>query len=206
MNVNNFVVRPHRRLVEIYAKPEAWETLDTAAQDALAAHIAGLPAELDPEKIEAKQFDLLMLNLQLRILAARPGFDRPKDRITEIAAALAENKAVPAIAAELELILDIQTEAWWQDITAAELERARRKLRGLVHLIERVKRKILYTNFQDEIGAGEEIVFDRFVRADEFAKFREKARQFLQAHDDHITIHKLRGNLALTSTDLAELE
>ena len=206
MNVDNFIVRPHRKLVETYAKPEPWDSLDTTGRDALAAHVAGLPAELDPEKVEAKQFDLLMLNLQLCVLAARPGFDRLKDRIVEIAAALAENKAVPAIAAELELILEVQTEAWWQDITAAELERARRKLRGLVHLIERAKRKILYTNFQDEIGAGEEIVFEKFVSADEFAKFREKARQFLQAHEDNIAIRRLRSNLALTPTDLTELE
>ena len=77
-----------------------------------------------------------MLNLQLCVLSARPGFDRAKDRVIEIATALAENKTIPAIAAELELILEVQTEAWWQDITAAELERARRRLRGLVHLIE----------------------------------------------------------------------
>ena len=206
MNMDNFIVRPHRRLVEIYGRAEAWETLDTAARDALAADIAGLPAELDPEKVEAKQFDLMMLTLQLCLLTARPGFDRLKDSVVENAAALAENKAVPAIAAELELILEVQTEAWWHDITVAELERARRKLRGLVHLIERAKRQILYTNFQDEIGTGEEIVFEKFVSDDAFAKFREKARLFLVAHEDQLAIQKLRRNLALTPVDLAELE
>ena len=33
-----------------------------------------------------------------------------------------------------------------------------------------------------------------------------KARQFLKAHEDHITIHKLRLNQPLTQSDLAELE
>lgn len=206
MNVDNFIVRPHRRLVETFAKPEAWETLDVAQRDALSAHIAGLPAELDPEKVEAKQFDLLLLNLQLCLLTARPGFDALKDKVVEIAAALAENKAVPAIAAELELILEVQTDAWWQDITVAELDRARQRLRGLVHLIERAKRNILYTDFEDEIGTGEEIVFDKFVSANAFARFREKVRQFLLSQENHLVIHKLRSNLALTPTDLAELE
>jgi len=206
MNVDNFIVRPHRRLVEEYARPEAWETLPQMALDDLSAALAGLPAELDPEKVEAKQFDLLMLNLQLCVLTARPGFDGLKDRTMELAAALTENKAVPAIAAELELILEIQTEAWWQDVTPPELERVRRRLRGLMHLIERGKRTILYTNFTDEIGTGEEIVFERFASADTFAKFKEKARHFLKAHEDHIAIRKLRTNLALTPTDLAELE
>ena len=63
---------------------------------------------------------------------------------------------VAAIAAEMELIQEVQTEAWWQDITVQELDQARRRLRGLVHLIETRKRKVLYTNFKDEIGEGQE--------------------------------------------------
>lgn len=206
MNLDNFIVRPHRRLVEVYAKPDAWEKLELGDRDELSAHVAGLPTELDPEKVEAKQFDLVMLNLQLCVLTGRPGFDALKDRVVELAGALAENKAVPAIAAELELILEVQADAWWQDVSAAELERVRRRLRGLMHLIERSKRAILYTNFEDQIGPGEEIVFEKFVSTDAFAKFREKARHFLKAHEDHITIRKLRTNIALTPTDLAELE
>lgn len=37
-------------------------------------------------------------------------------------------------------------------------------------------------------------------------RFRAKARQFLLAHQDHLTIHKLRFNQPLTATDLDELE
>lgn len=206
MNTDNFIIRPHRKLVETYAKPEAWEVLDVAERDALAATIAGLPTQQDAEKLEAKQFDLLMLNLQLCILAARPGFAAWKDRVVAVGEALAENKAIPAIAAEMELILAVQTEAWWQDITVAELEQARRRLRGLVHLIEKRRRAILYTNFQDEIGDGQEVVFENMASADGFAKFKEKVRHFLKAHEDHVAIHKLRTNRQLTPTDLAELE
>lgn len=206
MNLDNFIVRPHRRLVEVYAKAEPWESLPVADRDELAAHVAGLPAELDPEKVEAKLFDLDMLRLQLCVLTGASGFDKLKEKVTGITSALAENRNVPAIAAELALILEIQTDAWWQDIIAPELEQARRRLRGLVHLVERAKKAILYTNFEDEIGDGAEIVFEKFVTADAFAKFREKARHFLKAHEDHITIRKLRTNVALTPTDLAELE
>jgi type I restriction enzyme R subunit len=140
------------------------------------------------------------------VAAARPGFDAFKNKLTGIAGALAENMAIPAVAAEMELILEVQTEAWWQDVTLAELERVRRRLRGLVHLIERAKRPILYTNFEDKIGDGEEVAFSNFVSADAFAKFREKARHFFKAHEDHVAVYRLRSNLALTPTDLTELE
>jgi type I restriction enzyme R subunit len=147
-----------------------------------------------------------MLRLQLCVLTGAAGFDKLKEKVTGIAAALAESRNVPAIAAELELLLEIQTDAWWQDITAPELEQARRRLRGLVHLVEPKKKAILYTNFEDAIGEAQEVVFETFVSADAFAKFKAKARHFLKAHEDHITIRKLRTNVALTPTDLAELE
>jgi len=38
------------------------------------------------------------------------------------------------------------------------------------------------------------------------AKFREKARQFLKAHETHLALQRLRRNQPLTPTDLVELE
>jgi type I restriction enzyme R subunit len=206
MNIDNFIVRPKRKLVETYTKAEAWTELDVEARETLSAELAGLPVELAAEKVEAKQFDLLMLNLQLCVLTARAGYDALKDKVVGIAAALAEQNGVPAIQEQMELILDIQTEAWWQDVTVPMLDAARTKLRRLVHLIEKRKRSVLYTNFTDEIGAGQEVEFSQFVTADAFAKFREKARHFLRQHESHVAIHKLRTNHPLTPTDLAELE
>ena len=58
--------------------------MDDADEEALAelAHeVAGLPSELDPEDEEAKRFDLLMLNLQLAVLRAEPGFERLRDQV-----------------------------------------------------------------------------------------------------------------------------
>ena len=48
MNLDNFVVRPKRRLVEKYAKPEAWAALSAEAVAELAHEVAGLPSELEP--------------------------------------------------------------------------------------------------------------------------------------------------------------
>lgn len=74
MNIDNFVVRPKRELVEKYAKPEVWGALDAGALDELAHEVAGLPSELEAEDEEAKRFDLLMLSLQLAVLRAEPAF------------------------------------------------------------------------------------------------------------------------------------
>jgi type I restriction enzyme R subunit len=40
----------------------------------------------------------------------------------------------------------------------------------------------------------------------DLAKFREKARQFLRAHESHVSLQRLRRNQPLTPSDLTELE
>ena len=40
----------------------------------------------------------------------------------------------------------------------------------------------------------------------DFARFKQKARHFLKAHEDHIVLYKLRQGKPLTPTDLSELE
>ncbi len=56
------------------------------------------------------------------------------------------------------------------------------------------------------MGAETGVVLPGFGEGTHFAKFRAKAQAFFRAHQDHIAIHKLRMNKALTVADLAELE
>ena len=206
MNVNNFVVRPKRRFVEKYASTTAWTQIDGAAYVELTHEIAGLPTELDAEDEEAKRFDLLMLNLQLAVLRQDPSFPRLRDQVKGIAGLLQDQASIPMIQAELPLILDLQTDEWWQNVTVPILENSRRRLRGLVKLIEKQQRKPIYTDFEDLMGIERELTLPGFSTPSDFERFRAKARQFLKSNENHITIYKLRMNEPLTPTDLAELE
>ena len=206
MNLDNFVVRPRRRVVEKYAKPEAWTALATEALTELAREVAGLPSELPAESEEAKRFDLLILNLQLARLRSEPGFERLRDRVKAIAGLLEEKSAIPMVREQMALIQDVQTDEWWQDVTVSMLEVVRRRLRDLVQLIDRRQRKFVYTDFEDVMGAERGVTLPGFTTATDFAKFRAKAQAYLRAHQDHLAVRKLRTNRALTPTDLAELE
>ena len=206
MNLENFVVRPKRRLVEKYAEPDAWVSLSSEAFTELAHEVAGLPSELDPEAEEAKRFDLLILNLQLALLRSEPAFVRLHDQVEEIAGLLEEKSAIPMVREQMPLIQDLQTDEWWQDVTTPMLETVRKRLRALVKLIERQKRKPIYTDFEDEMGGETRVELPGFAPAEDFGKFRAKARAFLREHQNHVSIHKLRMNKALTAADLAELE
>ena len=206
MNLENFVVRPQRRLVEKYAVADIWKTLPPEATAELVHQVAGLPSEIETDDEEAKRFDLLMLNLQLAQLNAEPGFMRLRDQVKAIAGLLEEQSSIPMIREKLALIEHVQTDEWWQDVTIPMLENVRKHLRLLIKLIEKKERKIVYTDFEDELGEEIAIELPGFAAGDGFEKFRAKARQFLKAHEDHIAIHKLRTNEPLTSSDLTELE
>lgn len=206
MKLDNFIVRPHRRLVEKYAKPEAWVALTSETLAELSHEVAGLPTELDPENEEAKRFDLLSLHLQLALLRSEPGFERLRERVKEIAGLLAEKDAIPMVREQMALIQDVLSDEWWQDITVPMLEAMRCRLRGLVQLIDKRQRKPVYTDFEDLLGGETEFTLLGFAVGTDQAKFIAKARAFLRQHLDHVAVAKLRMNRPLTSSDLSELE
>ena len=206
MNFANFVVRPKRRLVEKYAKPNAWTALNEDSLTELAHEVAGLPSEQEAEDEEAKRFDLLILNLQLALLRVEPAFERLRDQVKAIAGLLEEKASIPMVQQQLPLIQELQSDEWWQDVTAPMLENVRKRLRALVKLIDKQKRKPIYTDFEDQMGNEAAVDLPGFDAPDSVERFRAKARAFLKEHEDHIAIHKLRMNKALTRSDLDELE
>ena len=103
---------------------------------------------------EAKRFDHLILRLQL---AGGNDEGALRKRLKDICELLVDKASVPVVKKHLELIGEIQTDEWWQDVTLPMLERVRRRLRNLVHLIDRSQKKIVYTDFEDVIGDGTDI-------------------------------------------------
>lgn len=206
MNVDNFVVRPQRRLVEKYRDAGAWTELDAGQLSELATKVAGLPSEAEREPEEAKRFDLLMLSLELALLRTEPGYPRLQQQVRQIAGLLEGYPSIPAVANELPLLAEIQTDEWWTDVTLPMLERVRRRLRLLVQFIEKRQRKIVYTDFEDEIGEAVDVEFNELATADNFERFRRKVRAFLAEHHGDAAIAKIRGNEVITADDIAELQ
>lgn len=206
MNINNFVVRPQRKSVERYAKAEAWQVLSAEHFNELIKKVAKLPTELVDDDEEAKRFDMLILRTQLAVLQAKPDFGTLRDNIIAICSALEEQEAVPAIKAQMVLIQSITGDEWWEDVTVGMLENARKRLRALVKLIEKAKKKVVYTDFEDELGIETPIDLPEVANGLDMAKFKDKARQFLKAHESHLSLQRLRRNQPLTAYDIVELE
>ena len=209
MNHDNFLVRPHLELVERFSKVEAWDTISLTELATLADRVAQLPDQLEADSEEAKRFDIVLLNAQLGLLRIEP-FERQRTRIIGVASALEDlGTAIPVVAQQLELIAAIQTDEWWADVTYPMLEDARKRLRGLVHLIEYTKKNVLYSDFTDKIGESEEIELPGTggaLTSNEFDQFLKKARHFLKEHLAEGVVAKVHSGEPLTADDIEELQ
>ena len=204
INLDNFVVRPHRREVEKFKDQKAWEQLDAEKYYELTKIVAALPTEQDAEDETAKRFDLLMFKLMLTILSPHRDYEKLRDQVIEIANRLGEKDNIPMVNAEIELIQELQRDEYWRDATIPMLDSVRKRIRDLVKFIDPNQRKIIYTDFTDELGDPEEISYGPSATA--LSRYRAKVMHFIKNEENHIVLQKLKRNKQLTPTDIQELE
>jgi type I restriction enzyme R subunit len=207
MNLDNFLVRPARRWVETYSSWDAWGTLTTEAAGDIAHHLAGLPSTHRDDDEDAKRFDLLLLRLQLaRLESDVVAFERLRNQVTDIAAALLTQTAIPSVKAQDVLLEQLAGDEWWVDVTLPMLELARRRIRSLVRFMDKTRRGVIYSNFEDELGDATLVDLPGVTPGTNWDRFRAKARAYLRDHEDHLALQRLRRNHQLTPEDLESLE
>jgi type I restriction enzyme R subunit len=142
----------------------------------------------------------------LGLLRSAPGFERLRDQVKAIAGLLEEKSAIPMVRAQMALIQEVQADEWWVNVTVPMLELVRRRLRDLAKLIEKQKRRVVFADFEDQMGPEARVDLPGLAAGWDLEKFRAKAQAFLREHQDYAAIWKLRMNRPLTAGDLAELE
>jgi len=206
MNPDNFMVRARLQHVEKFQHAEKWESLTEDDIHEIQSHIAGLPSQLETDGLEARFFDLSALRMQIaHIESDAKTLESVRAKVIEIAASLEEKDTIPAVKQQLEYLRALQTTEFWECIDLAALEDLRLRLRDLVQFIDKTKRKIVYTDFEDKImGVREdEAIYMPKMTGVQYAK---KVEEYLRCHQDQIAIQRLRNNQALTPTDLQSLE
>jgi type I restriction enzyme R subunit len=207
MHLDNFLVRPHRKLVEQYGQWSSWSTLTTEAAEEVAENLAGLPSSFKDDDEDAKRFDLLILRRQLAQLKDDAvAAERLREQIQNIATGLLGQTAIPSVAAHQSLLDEVASDDWWIDVTLPMLEVVRRRLRGLLQFLEKAKKVVVYTSFQDELSETTLVELPGITPGTNWERFRAKAAACLKQHQDHIALQRLRRNKALTPDDLDALE
>ncbi|GAA3871142.1 type I restriction-modification enzyme R subunit C-terminal domain-containing protein [Tessaracoccus defluvii] len=206
MNLDNFVVRPHRRTVETYGAASAWNRISPEDSEALLT-LAGLPSSVRDDDEDAKRFDLLILRRQLAQLDGDVVLaERLREAVQHIAAMLLGKTTIPSVAEQALLLESVAGDEWWIDVTLPMLELVRLRIRGLARFIEKTARNPIYTDFEDTIGEGLEVVLPRVTPGTNFERFRAKAEAYLREHLDNLALQRLRRNKQLTGNDLTVLE
>jgi type I restriction enzyme R subunit len=207
MNLDNVLVRPHRRLIEQYAQWPAWSALSHEAAADVAIQLAGLPsAELDNDE-PAKRFDLLILRRQLAQLDGDAvAAERIRFRVQDIASNLLTKTTIPSVAAQQALLDEITSDQWWVDVTLPMLELVRLRLRALVRFLDPTQKVVVYTDFQDELGEATLVDLPGITPGTNWDRFTAKATVYLRTHQDHVALQRLRRNKQLTPDDLIALE
>ncbi len=210
MNPQNVEVRRRLREFETYQDPASWRKITAEKRDELAERLAGLPTKYCDEESgeEAKRFDLLALRLQLGLLTGDFAYDALRSQVQDVAEALLEPTTLnnPAVAKQQELLSDVITDEWWQDVTLPMLEAMRRRLRGLVRLIPKIRRAVVYTDFEDELGELTEAELRGVTLGTNRSRFETKVRTYLRSHEHEPAVQKLMRNRQVTVADLEQFK
>jgi type I restriction enzyme, R subunit len=87
------------------------------------------------------------------------------------------------------------------------LEDMRLRLRLLTPFLDKRNRKVVYTDFQDEVvGVRVEEPLAMPMPRMISSQYAKKVKEYLKNHHNHLVIHRLRSNQPLTSRDLQGLE
>lgn len=212
MNLDNFIVRPQRKFIEPFLVREHWADIDDSKLTVLEQNISCLPtdaqafnADEQPNNL-SNRFDNLVLTMQLDLLETGAVTEKARTRLMEIAQQLEAKTTVPQVMAQLALIQDMQSTEFWVDIQLTTLEQIRRSLRNLMFVLDKDKKEMVFTDFEDAVQGITDVTGEYTTPSLDLVQYRKKTELYIRDHQDHLTIQKLKRNLPITQLDLDVLE
>lgn len=202
LNDDSFLVKRHLRYVEIFRTVSAWNSLETMEISDIKEHIAPL---IKPKKEDelARRFDYLVYSIDLGLLQSK-SVQTPVNIVVQTAEQLSAKYSIPQVEKQRDIIEKVQTTEFWDGVTIIELETVRNAMRSLLQYLDKIRRKIYYTNFTDTIIDSTE--GEPIYGGNDLKNYRKKVEFYLKEHSDRLSVYKLRNNKKLSEVDLKELE
>ena len=205
LNRQSFVVRQHLKEVEQYSNPDNYNAITFEDTLKVKDEIAFL---IEPEKddAEALRFDALLYGIELASFCGTRN-SRSISDLRKKAKALSNLANIPEIARSVPLLDKIVNTSYLESAEFNDFEKIRNELRDLMKYLEKGQKFIYTTNFDDEILSIDESnsVFEPGSLYD-FRDYQERAKYYLLEHQNNEVIKKLKTNVPLDSSDVAELE
>lgn len=202
LNDDSFLVKRHLRYVEMFRTLSAWNSLETMEISDIKEHIAPL-IKLKKEDELARRFDYLVYSIDLGLLQSK-SVQTPVNIVVQTAEQLSAKYSIPQVEKQRDIIEKVQTTEFWDGVTIIELETVRNAMRSLLQYLDKIRRKIYYTNFTDTIIDSTE--GEPIYGGNDLKNYRKKVEFYLKEHNDKLSVYKLRNNKKLSEADLKELE
>lgn len=199
---DNFAVAAHLKAIDYYSRRENLDSLVPDDVMMIEQEIAPLilPYDDDPEAI---RMDALMLMIEKGYITDSPKAELFK-RVRKWVAALSKQMVIPAVAARTKTIELVLEDDYLENADLEAYETIRIELRDIMKYVNKAVKMPCNTNFIDEVL---NIEINESDLVDEgLASYREKAEHYVRTHEDEPVIRKLKTNVPLDDSDLAELE
>lgn len=205
LNIERFVVRKELRYVTEYSNKSKWFNLSKSDVQEITDHLSHLQPATKEDEL-ARRFDMLVLKYQIQLLIGANNTAKYMQQIYAIANALAKKDNIPQVAAQIPLLQKLQKEHFWETIDIKKLEEVRLALRDLIKYLDKNKQAPVYTHFEDEIDIEGAVIREPVNTYVSLQSYKDRVESYIRKNKNHLTIHKLCNNIAITKAELDELE
>ncbi len=196
-------VRLHRQAVEKFKQKSAFVYVSELDLGALTSEIAPLVRN-DEADVDALRFDAFMYGFMCSLVDGYR-ISAHANRLVSMSLGLQEMITIPQVKEKLPVLQRVTEEGFFDGVSALELERIRRELRGIVRFLQTGPgRRDVVTHLADPV-----VSIEYGVGADpgeDFADYRLKVERYLRDYGDSPVIQKLHRNLPMTEAEFEELE
>lgn len=193
-------VRAKLNVIEPFRSKEAWTCLSEVDVAKLNSVASVLPRPKENEA--AKKFDVIMLYLQLGMVDSNVKADGCREKVRAIARLLEKKASLSVVKARLDTIREVQTVTFWENATLDRLERVRKELRELIHLLSENKNdKTFVIDIDDLTSGGNEAPHIKLK-----ATYEQRVIEYLAGHTNNTVLKKIQNLEQLTTSDIEELQ
>ncbi|GGG88529.1 restriction endonuclease subunit R [Polaribacter pacificus] len=206
LDKKRFMVRKELRYVKEFSNKSKWNNLSKSDVLEINTHLSHLQTPIKGDDELARRFDMLVLVYQIVLLTGSGNPVKYRDRIYRTAMALEKKDAIPEVATQIPFLKKLQTDHYWEKINIKKLEDVRLALRELIKYLEIEKQAPVYTHFEDFIDYDNIVVREPVKSYVSLQSYKDRVESYIRKNKNHLTIHKLSNNIAITKQELDSLE
>ncbi|MGL5691522.1 MAG: DEAD/DEAH box helicase family protein [Bacteroidales bacterium] len=203
-NRNSFVVKAELELVNKYSIRESWNLLSLADTSEIFDRLTPLVQPLDSDEA-ARNFNLMMFKFMLAITNGCEPYEKYINKIKVIGNGLLKKLNIPDIKEKESVLRSITSDEFWcENMFVLTLENIREEIVTLIKYLEKIQRKIVYTNLEDEVTVSDaKEVISTYVASE---NYKQRVEKYIRENENIPVIQKLKRNIPISQTDIAALE